>query len=181
MNERPRAPRDIFLMVTGAPASGKTVAFKTASTPALEIVNETIITSQWKAEMTIGQAIDAGRRPLLHLIYANDPRINVRRMIARARRIGRTVPLEYMVKAYIDVPNIALYLSDRFSARLQLKVTDNSGAQNNPDTHDDISRAVRETSAYTLSKCLKCMEEELDEIHETDPIPEGILREAKRR
>jgi hypothetical protein len=181
MDAPARLPRNIFLIVTGAPASGKTVAFKTASTPTLEIVNETIITSRWKAERTIGQALDAGRRPLLHLIYTNDPRINVRRMIARSRRIGRTVPLEYMANAYIEVPKIALYLSGKFSPQLQLKVTDNSGAQDSPDTHDDILRAVRETSAYNLSRCLRCMDEELDKINEVDPILEEILREAKRR
>ena len=181
MNVPARLPRDIFLMVTGAPASGKTVAFKTASTPALEIVNETIITSQWKAERTIKEALDADRRPLLHLIYTNDPRINVRRMIARSRRIGRTVPLAYIAKAYIEVPKIALHVGGKFSPLLQLRVTDNSGTQDSPNTHDDILKAVTETSAYTLTECLRCMDEELGKINEIDPIPEEILREAKRR
>jgi hypothetical protein len=34
--------------------------------------------------------------PAISLVYTNDPRINVRRMIARAVQIGRTVPLSFM-------------------------------------------------------------------------------------
>lgn len=176
-----RPPRDIVMMVTGAPASGKTVASMMASAKSLEIVHETIITSLGKAELSIQQALDAGRRPLLHLFYTNDPRINVRRMIARAREIGRTVPLSYMAQAYVDVPAFALFLSQTFGAKLQLRVTDNSGAPDALDNHDDIFRAVKETGAYTVKKCLRFMDDELDKIQQSDPVPEDILKEATRR
>jgi hypothetical protein len=181
LNRTVTPPRDIVMMVTGAPASGKTVASLMASAKSLEIVHETIITSLGKAELCIQQALDAGRRPLLHLFYTNDPRINVRRMISRARAIGRTVPLGYMARAYVEVPAFALHLSHAFSTALQLRVTDNSGARDAPNNHDDILRAVKETGRYTVNECLRCMDDELDKIHQDDPIPNDIRNEAIRR
>ena len=99
------------MIVTGAPASGKTVAASTLRLPTTEIVHEVILTSPDKASRIVREALHAKRVPRITLFYTEDPRLNVRRMILRAKRIGRTVPLAFMAKAYSGIPRIVRDLS----------------------------------------------------------------------
>lgn len=181
LSQPPAPPRDIFQILTGTPASGKTMASTGAAESHLEMVYETIITSLPKMERIVQDALDSGRRPMLHLYYLNDPRINVRRMVARARRIGRTVPLAFMAKAYVEVPAFVMMLRATFGKRLDIGVTDNSYAPGQSISHDDLLRALAETGAYTKEECLRCMDDELERIHRSDPIPDSIFSEARLR
>ncbi len=181
LSQTPVLPRNIFQILTGCPASGKTMAATAALSESLEIVYETIITSLPKVESTIQDAIDCGRRPMLQLFYLNDPRLNVRRMIGRARRIGRTVPLAFMARAYVEVPAYVAMLGATFQSALDIGVIDNSYDQGHAIAHDSLARALSETGAYTKEECLRCMDDELEQIHHRDPIPEDVLREARLR
>jgi hypothetical protein len=174
-------PRNIFQILTGCPASGKTMASTAALDASLEIVYETIITSLLKVEGLIQEALDRGRRPMLQLFYLNDPRLNVRRMIDRARRIGRTVPLAFMAKAYVEVPVYVAMLGATFQGALDIGVIDNSYKPGHAIAHDSIARTLSETGVYTVEECLRCMDDELEQIHRRVAIPDNILREARLR
>ncbi len=177
----PIPPRNIFQILTGTPASGKTMASSVALGRSLEMTYESIITSLPKIERIIHETLERGRRPMLHLFYLNDPRINVRRMIARARRIGRTVPVNFMAKAYVEVPAFVAMLQATFRQQLTVRVTDNSYDPGHALDHNNLSRALVETGAYTREECLRCMDDELQHIHDRDPIPDDILHEARLR
>ncbi len=174
-------PRNEVILFTGAPASGKSAAGRPLNIATVEIVHETIFTSIDKARTFLMEAFDAGRIPAISLVYTNDPRINVRRMIARAIQIGRTVPLAFMAKTYIEVPHIVFDLSQEFGDRLRIAVTDNSGTPADTLPHNDIFRTLKETGRYTVDGCLKEMDDELDEIESHNAIPPQILHEARLR
>ncbi len=181
LNQTPIAPRNIFQILTGCPASGKTMAATAVMSESLEIVYETIITSLAKMDGIIREALDCGRRPMLQLFYLNDPRLNVRRMIGRARRIGRTVPLAFMARAYVEVPAYVAMLGATFGDALDIGVIDNSYEQGSAIAHNSLARALSETGAYTTEVCLRCMDDELEQIHHRDSIPDDVLREARLR
>ncbi len=177
----PLSPRDRVMIVTGAPASGKTVAASTLRLPTTEIVHETILTSPEKASRIIHEALQAVRVPKINLIYTDDPRLNVQRMIMRARRIKRTVPLAYMAKTYSGVPRIVRDLTRQFKNQLELLIANNSGTEDEVVFHQRIDEAVTSTGRYTEQECLKVMDHELDQIHQAEEIPDSILQEAKLR
>ena len=104
LSRPPRLPRNEVVIVTGTPASGKSVSASEISGPTIEIVHETILTSLPKARQRVQEAIAAGRLPQIIVVYTNSPRIHVRRMIGRALAIGRTVPIAYMAETYVGVP-----------------------------------------------------------------------------
>jgi hypothetical protein len=182
LSRPPLMPRNEVILFTGAPASGKSAVGRPLDIATVEIVHETIFTSTDKARAFLEEALDAGRLPAISLVYTNDPRINVRRMIARAIQIGRTVPLAFMAKAYVEVPQIVLDLAWQFGSRLSISVCDNSGLPTDALRHDSIWRAFDETTErYTVEGCLREMDDELNEIQHRNPIPPHILYEARLR
>jgi hypothetical protein len=181
LSHEPVHPRNQVLIVTGAPASGKSAAARPVASQKIEIVHETIFTSLDRARTIIRDAIDAARFPTISLVYTNDPLTNVHRMIGRARRIGRTVPLAYMAEAYVNVPKAVRLLKWEFGSDISLLVTDNSGEPGYAEKHNYIERAVETTGRYTVSDCLRRMDHELTRIDHEDPIPDDILREANIR
>ena len=181
LDSPPLLPRNRIMIVTGAPASGKTVAASTLRLPTTEIVHETILTSPEKASRIVREALHAKRVPRINLFYTEDPRLNVRRMILRARRIGRTVPVAYMAKAYSGVPRIVRDLSREYKKSLELLIANNSGAEDQVVFHQRIEEAVHSTGRYTEVDCLEIMDHELGEIHQAEKIPDSILQEARLR
>ena len=181
LDSPPLLPRNRIMIVTGAPASGKTVAASTLRLPTTEIVHETILTSPEKASRIVREALHAKRVPRINLFYTEDPRLNVRRMILRARRIGRTVPVAYMAKAYSGVPRIVRDLSREYKKSLELLIANNSGAEDQVVFHQRIEEAVHSTGRYTEVECLEIMDRELGEIHQAEKIPDSILQEARLR
>lgn len=172
--------RNRVLILTGAPASGKTASSGPEQGQTIDIVHETILSSLNRASELVTQALDAGRVPIVRLFYTDDPRINVRRMIDRARAIGRTVPILYMAKMYVEVPRIVQNLIARFGEDLTLLVTNNSETPQHAVPHNDIERALYHVSRYTEKKCLEIMDAQLNEIHTgSNPIPDAILHEAR--
>jgi hypothetical protein len=181
LSEPPLLPRNEVVLVTGTPASGKSVSAATISGPTIEIVHETILTSLDKARQRIQQAIEKGRLPQIIVVYTKDPRINVRRMVSRARRVGRTVPLAYMAQTYVDLPQIVKQLHEHFGASLFLTLMNNSGAVRDVIIHHDVQQLIEEIGSYNRENCLRVMNDELRQIDREDPIQPSILHEAKIR
>jgi hypothetical protein len=179
LSRPPAMPRNEVILFTGAPASGKSAAGRPLDIATVEIVHETIFTSTDKARTFLEEAFDAGRLPAISLVYTNDPRINARRMVARAIQIGRTVPLSFIAKTYVEVPRIVFDLSQEFGDRLRISVTDNSGTPAEALRHNDIYLALKETGRYTVDSCLREMDDELNEIQNRNPIPPQVLHEAR--
>jgi len=181
LSQPPKMPRKEVIIFTGAPASGKSAAGRPIDIATVEIVHETIFTSFDKARTFIDSALQAGRLTAISLVYTNDPRINVARMIDRAIRIGRTVPLAFMASTYVGVPRIVLELQHEFGPALRIAVSDNSRTPDEVVRHNDIRRAVAETGRYTVEDCLRAMDDELHQIDKRKAIPVGILHEAQLR
>jgi predicted ABC-type ATPase len=172
--------RNRILILTGAPASGKTASSGPEQGQTIEIVHETILSSLDRASELVDQALIAGRVPIVRLFYTDDPRINVQRMIDRARAIGRTVPIEYMAKMYVRVPLIVQALKARFNAQLTLLVTNNSETPQHAVPHNDIVRALYHVNRYNERECLEIMDAQLSEIRAgSNPIPDAIFHEAR--
>jgi hypothetical protein len=172
--------RDRFLILTGAPASGKTGSAGPIADRKIGIQLETIFTSLSRASELIQQALETGRVPIVRLFYTDDPRINVQRMIERATRIGRTVPLQDMARMYIEVPAIVRELKFNFGERLQLYITNNSETPDQALNHNRIERALYHVNRYTLNTALEAMHAELDKIEEgSHPLAASILEEAR--
>ncbi len=180
---RPAHPtRNRILMLTGAPASGKTKsAFGPATIDDVEMEHETILTQFARSRDLIDQALAAGRFPILRLFYTDDPRINVQRMIGRARAIGRTVPLTYMAKAYLGVPALVEAVRDEFGLALTLLVTNNSETPAQAVHHNRIERALYHVNRYTEKTALEAMHGELNKIIAgPEGLSPAILEEALR-
>jgi hypothetical protein len=181
LSSRPHPPRDQVILMTGSPASGKTSGGYAITMRRIEIIHETIFSSVAKARTFVDAALQARRSPTISLVYTNDPAINVRRMIERARRIQRTVPLAYMAETYVAVPQIVADLKSEFGLSLTIQLTDNSFAPTEAVHHTDIAACLAVTGRYTKDGCLRAMHHELDRINQESAIPPEILLEAKRR
>jgi hypothetical protein len=181
LSKPPLLPRNEVAIITGTPASGKSVSSAEISGPTIEIIHETILTSLPKARQRILEAIEAKRLPQIILVYTNHPRIHVRRMIARARAIGRTVPVAYMAETYVGVPLMVANLQSEFGSGLRTTLMNNSSTGADVVLHHDIQQLFADLGRYTVESCLRVMDDELSQIHKGDPIPPGILQEAKRR
>lgn len=180
LGRQPSPGRDRLLILTGAPASGKTASSGPEQGKTVEIVHETILSSASRAAELVDQALAAGRVPIVRLFYTDDPRINVRRMIDRARAIGRTVPIDYMAKMYVRVPLIVEDLKARFGEDLTLLVTNNSETPQHAVPHNNVVRALYHVNRYTEQQCLEIMDAQLNEIHTgSNPIPDAIFHEAR--
>ncbi len=175
-----QAERNQVVILTGCPASGKTISAGQHSSARVEMEHEMILTDGPRAVELMRQILDAGRMPILRLFYTDDPRIHVRRMISRAQRIGRTVPLRYMARTFVNVPLLVSQLRDLFGEQITLLVTNNSETPELVVHHHRIGRALYHVSRYTEETALEAMHGELDEI-EGGPIPiaASILKEAR--
>lgn len=150
--------KELVMISTGAPASGKTRSALSKSLSSIEIQHETIFTSLSRSMELVEQALAAGRFPIVHLFYTDDPRINVCRMISRARTIGRTVPLSYMAKAYLGVPSIVSALEAKYGQILRIRVTNNSEAEAFAVDHNRTERALYHVNRYTEKAVLEAMQ-----------------------
>jgi len=180
LQQPPSGNRNLLMLVTGCPASGKTVSIGPEVGRRVEIEHETILTSYPRAQELIRQAIAAERFPIVRLHYTDDPRINVRRMILRALKFGRTVPLRYMAETYVGVPSIVNSLTQEFGSPLAIRVVNNSKLPEQADHHNDLARALAHVNRYTQRQALEAMNGELEELTVRHTIPSAILEEARR-
>ncbi len=174
-----RSGRNQVVLLTGCPASGKTGSVGPRFTEKLDVQHETILTSLPRTVSLVEEVLNAGRVMTTRLFYTDDPRLNVQRMISRARRIGRTVPLAYMAQTYLSVPFLVRELLARFGSSVTVRVTNNSETPDLAVHHDRLDRAVYHVTRYTEDSALEAMRAELDEIRNSSHgIPTEILTEA---
>ena len=175
-----RSGRNQVIILTGCPASGKTGSVGPRFTEKIDFQHETILTSLERTESLIQNVLDAGRYPTIRLFYTDDPRLNVQRMITRARRIGRTIPLPYMAQTYLTVPLLVRDLESTFGSSLTIRVTNNSETPDQAVHHNRLERALYHVTRYTEKSALEAMYAELDELSRaSDTVPPAILHEAR--
>jgi hypothetical protein len=102
-------------------------------------------------------------------------------MIERARRIGRTVPLAFIARTWVEVPYIVARLADEFPTVLRVALADNSRGPGEVVRHESLARLLAGVEEYTVPSCLREMDDELHEIDKREPIPDSILHEAQLR
>jgi hypothetical protein len=164
-----RAGRDRVVLLTGAPASGKTGSVGPNYVDRVDFEHETILTSDERSHQLVEEILVTGRIPILRLFYTDDPGINAERMVRRAMRIGRTVPLRYMAETYVGVPERVRRLQTVFGQRLTVRVTNNSESPDKAVHHNRIQRAIYHVSRYTQESALEAMLAKFDEISEAIP------------
>lgn len=173
--------RDLVTVKTGAPASGKTSGATGGEDGRTGIVRESILDDLAHGREVVDQILAAGRHPVLDVNFLDDPRKNVQRMVERAKQIGRTVPLEYMAKAYVDTPRVAEELKRIYGDRITVNSIDNSGTPEEMRfLPDDGAAAAQAAKAYTLDSAREAMRGELERIQAAGEGPEAIVREARR-
>jgi hypothetical protein len=177
--EPPTLNRNWLLLVTGCPASGKTVSVGPETAERVEIQHETILKSVERTRELIKEALNAKRFPIIRLHYTDDPRINLRRMILRAMREGRTVPIRYMAETYIRVPKIVGSVAHEFGRRIAIRVVNNSESPELQVPHNNVERAIYHVNRYTEAQALEAMNGELDKLGRDHAISDDILAEAR--
>ena len=177
--EPPARSRSWVLIITGCPASGKTVSVGPETPKRIEIQHETILKSVERTRELIEDALSASRFPIVRLHYTDDPRINLRRVIFRAMRDGRTVPIRYMAETYIRVPSIVHSISTEFGGRIAVRVVNNSESPELQVNHNNTERALYHVNRYTESQALEAMNGELDRPTRDYAIQDAILAEAR--
>ena len=171
--------KNMVRILTGAPASGKTTAIKEAPPGTRVGINrESIIgDAKYGAEM-VDQVLASGRKPEIHLVYTDDPRINVQRMVDRAKQIGRVVPLDYMARTFVSVPKAIAQLHERYGDKIAVDSFDTSGPVKMH--RGTVEPAVAATSKWNEQTALEAMNEELERLHQAGDVPEAIYSAAKQ-
>lgn len=179
---RPPDPRRrVVEIATGSPASGKTFSQQGAAPQAVGIRLEWITDEAGRDSRLIRQIIASGREPLLAWIYVDDPAKTVNRMIARARRIGRTVPLSEMARMYAEVPLTIARLHEEFGDALPIAAFNNSGSVGSTQLHtqwEDVSRLLDAAMAQGVP--MKRMDDELQKLRSDGKVSDAIYAGAKR-
>jgi hypothetical protein len=67
-------------------------------------------------------------------------------MVARAKDIGRTVPVDYMAEAYHAAPRVLDQMQKEFGDRIRVLGVDNSGAPGQQVVHADAERFLQNTA-----------------------------------
>jgi len=136
----PEPGRDIVLICAGSPGSGKTTTLSPRSDPAVGLKIEETLDELEEARSLIQRVLDSGRKPVILWVYVDAPGKTVQRMFRRAMKIGRTDQIEYMARAYANVPKVLSALSREFGGRLKVHVADNSGLRGEMQFIEDSSR-----------------------------------------
>jgi hypothetical protein len=127
--------KDVVDIVTASPGSGKTYTQSAEATAQIGLRLEDIMTDPKDASILIDKILASGRRPIINWIYVDDPQTTVTRMALRAvghdgkPGIGRTVAIDYMAKAYTELPKTLLGLMDKYGDKIEVRGIDNSGAK----------------------------------------------------
>jgi hypothetical protein len=179
LSRPPEGGKDLVRILTGSPASGKTTAIKaSAGSDRVGIDKESILTDMPYGRKMIQQVLDSGRQPEVHLVYTTDPKVNVERMIERAKATGRPVSLDYMANAYVKVPQIVEELQGEFGSKIRIDSFDNAGTD--PVAHYGTAKpAVEAASKYTLESALEVMHEELERLRQEGRVPDAIYEAVR--
>ena len=176
LRARSNPARYVVEFLTGSPGSGKTSSFieVEAGSP-IAIIREGMMDHFALSAANIQQAIDAGFVPVLQLVFVSDPRITIRRAVARAMEHGRTVPVSQMARLYLEIPANVERLRQHFGDQLGMKVYNNS-FDGRPPTPSSISEALSELREYTIATVEEAMRDELEAIHSAGRASDAVYR-----
>jgi hypothetical protein len=149
--------------LTGCPGSGKTQSLAGPEELPYGIVSEAMMDNFQLSAVRIQQAQAAGFKPVLRLVYADDPRTNLRRAVLRAMEFGRPVRIPQMARLYVQIPRTVYDLAAHFNRQVGLFVVQNS-EDGLPARKSTLQEALALTGAYTVSAAMEAMTYELEEL-----------------
>jgi hypothetical protein len=182
--------RKQVVFTAGGAGVGKTTSIRKLAdlahaVEAAEIVYDTILSSFRSSVERITQALDAGRMVSIVFVYRDPIDSFVGGMLPRAKKIGRTLPLEIFLNSHIGsieaLPRIVEnYQDDR---RVAIAVIDNSRGVENASVADleFVKTMARKYSREDLkTKLLRALEDAYEEGKKgKGGISESIYRAIK--
>jgi len=189
--ETPPDRRKQVVFVVGGAGVGKTTSIRKLSTlnhavEAAEIVYDTIFSNLRSSAARVTQALDAGRMASIIFVYRDPMDSFIDGMLPRAKRVGRTLPLEIYLNSHIGALEIFPRLTENFKddRRVAFAVIDNSrGAEHATVADVDFVKTMaRKYSREDLrAKLLRALEDgyEKGKRGGKDGIPENIYRAIK--
>ena len=176
----PSAERYVATFLTGSPGSGKTSSvLEVQEESRVAIISEGMMDHFDMSVARIQGAIDAGFVSTLRLVFVDDPRVTIRRAVARAMEFGRPVSVRHMARLYVDIPRNVLRLSEYFGSDLGLAVFDNSVDGRNP-LWSSIEDALEITGAYTVDEAQEAMLDELDTLLDLGKVTRELYEQFGR-
>jgi hypothetical protein len=170
MKRGPQEGRPVVEFLTGSPGSGKTSSFLDAEEDGpVGVISEGMMDSFEMSERRIQQSIDSGFVPTLRLVYADDPRITLRRAVSRAAEYGRPVRIAQMARLYVDMPHTVEKLARHFGDGLGVTVFDNS-IDGKPPKEVSLDHALDTVGAYTKETAKEALQDELDKLRDSGRI-----------
>lgn len=115
----------------------------------------------------IQEAIDAGFTPVLRLVYVDDPRVTLRRAVARAAKNDCPVSIRTMAKLYADLPDTVA--ERRFGDKLEVRVFDNSVNGQAPKSIT-LDEALTKTQEYAVAKTEGELLDGLNKLHDSGEV-----------
>jgi hypothetical protein len=172
----PRNGKDMVRILNAAPASGKTSFIKgSTASPRVEIDREAILQDAPFARKLIDKIIASGRIPDMKVLYTTDPKVNLQRMVERAKLSRRPVTLDYMAKAFVQVPKVAAELAKHYGDKLLMSSIDTTG--DNPAVHEGtVEPALTVGIQWTQARAKEAMREELERLRQEGKVPDDLYR-----
>jgi hypothetical protein len=162
-----KAGKDMVDIVTASPGSGKTFTQSAEAESRVGLRVEDIMTDPKDSSILIDKILASGRRPVIRWIYVDDPKTTVNRMVMRAvghdgkPGIGRTVNVDYMAKAYTDLPKTLLAMMDKYGDQIGVQGIDNSGAKGSEKLLENTRQTLEEMKQLKQDEVAQQMQEEL--------------------
>ena len=114
----------------GGTGSGKTTgiqAFSEEGQPA-QVIYDTNSNNFESAQAKVQAALDAGKKVSIDYVHA-EPDVAFDRMLARANRMGRPVPIDSHIDTHLGAPDAIVKLAEHYKddPRVKIRVIDNNG------------------------------------------------------
>ena len=116
------------VFIAGMPGAGKSSAENAFVTdkPEVGLFYEGNLSDPALLQRRVQAVLDAGGKPTVVYVYA-PPKAALERMIGRAGKIGRYVPIEYGAKVAANTPGSIEKLYEKFGDQVKYGAVDNSG------------------------------------------------------
>lgn len=167
----PERPEVLFL--TGIQGAGKSSSFTGIDVRNVGILYERSLANQQTAERFINEAIASGRRPVIAVVYTDDPAVALERAVGRAKQIGRTVNIRSMSEIYAGVAKTVPALKQKYGDALAVRVINNSGPVPVAESLDSLERI---SNNWSEAKTYDRLSTELTRLRENGQASEGLER-----
>lgn len=159
--------RDKVVFTAGGTGAGKTTAI--ANVPQLKqfndkakLVYDTNTNDFASSTKRINQALNTGHKVMIEYVHS-DPVVAFDQMLSRAKRIGRTVPIEYHSGTHTGALENIFKLKEEYknNPNVQIRVIDNSLGKGNAKS---ISLEKLQKKSYTILEGKGKLNEKLQQI-----------------